>query len=179
MAKKDPYYRRLNALGFLFCLAGLTYALITLQGLPDQNTQLSSHLASLAKLFTLCTTTVFFCALVQNPKTFGQRIYSLLNAVFIGAGISLMVNRLWTVAEPVDESLLSSCGIPFETMMTQYQGLPAKLTALFNSASICPVEHQQLLSLGITEQSLLFFLLLFLICWKILIHRPKTESLFL
>ncbi|MGH1462074.1 MAG: disulfide bond formation protein B [Neptuniibacter sp.] len=178
MAKKEPRYRRLNALGFFCCLSFFLYLFFCLQ------TSVTGHatpFASLIRLTLLSNTLLFFIALIHNPYVSGQRFYSFINMLLTLSGIGTAANHLWIQAKPelINASLLSLCEKPFENLMAQQPTLPDKLVLLYNLSGNCTAESLAPLPIGFPAQTLLIFVLLFLLCWKTFIHRPKAQGMFL
>ena len=175
MSTKDPIYRRFNLLGLILCLVAFVYAISSLQ---DPTTHISSPLISISKLLVLTSAVLFFIALAHNPRTFGQRIYGVINFTLSAAGLALASYHLWKHSAD-SQSPPAYCEQPIELLLGRQQHIDGKLTELINAAVQCPVESANLIGLGAAEQCLLLFVSLFVICWKILIRRKKNEGLFL
>lgn len=176
MAKKDPVYRRINALGFILCLTAVIYAVL---GLQDLMTHVSSPLTSLSKLLLISSALFFFLALIHNPDTLGQRCYALFNIALSIFGLGCAGHHLW-VQEALDKSItLTQCGFPIEELLANQTGIINKLSSLWSAAAECPAEAVNFINLGVAEQSLIIFVILFFLSWKQLIRRKKAEGLFL
>ena len=178
MANKNPVYRRLNALGFLCSLSALIYIVLSLQ---TGTTDLISPLSSLIRLIILICTGLFFIALIHNPGVSGQRFYSFINLLVVCSGLGAAVYHLWVQSQPeqIDGSLQNMCQLPFEQLMATQQSIVGKLELLFSLSSNCTAEALPAIPIGFAEQSLFLFLMLFLLCWKMLLKKERPEGLFL
>lgn len=176
MARKDPRYRRLNALGFLCCASFLAYLFVCLE-IPAGTH--ASPFSSLSRIIILSSTVLFFLALLFNPHTTGQRIFSLLNLLLVGGGVYAAGKHLWIQAEPGSlTNPLTGCDTPFEALMAQHASLPDKLSNLFALSGQCSAEVLGPFGIGYPIQALLLFVLLLLLSWKTLIFRPNPEGMF-
>lgn len=177
MANKDPFYRRLNALGFLLSLGSLIFLVISFQA----NADLTSPFSSLIRLILLSGSVVFFIALVHNPATSGQRFYALINSLVILAGIAISTRHIWLMHKPAGdtESLLQQCQVPFEQLMLTQHNVIDKLSLLSQLATHCSAQPLPHLPFDLAGQTLLILIPLLLICWKVIGYKPRSQGLFL
>lgn len=175
--RKNPLYRRLNALGFLCCMSFLLYLFVCLQPLATGH---ASPFSSLSRLLLLSSSLSFFLALLHNPGVNGQRIYACFHLLISTSGITVAANALWnsTKIEITIANTQPFCALPFETLMSQQHGFIEKLTFLFQLAGQCTAEKLGPFAIGYPQQALMLFILFFLLAWKILLYRPKTTGMF-
>lgn len=178
MAKKDTLYRRLNALGFICCLSFLAYLIVCLQ---TPASGYATPLSSLVLITLLSNTLLFFLPLLHNPATTGQRFYSFFNLTLSLSGLVAVVRHMWIQNKPelISQELVNLCEQPFETLMSQQPVVTEKIYLLFNLSGNCIAEKLGPVPISFPIQALLCFLLLFLLCWKILSYRPRPPGMFL
>lgn len=170
--RQSSSYRKLNALGFLTCSAAMIYTLTN--AVPAEAV---SPLCSLTRLLLMTLGSLFLLSLLHNPRQTGQRIYAFFKLTLIGGGIYAAGYHLWLSAAEVPPTVPASCSQPVaEILADNPSGL---IPTLFDRAVTCPTEEVVLLGMGVAEQSLLFFVLLFLLNWVLLTKRQKPEGLFL
>jgi disulfide bond formation protein DsbB len=177
MATKYPLYRRLNALGFICCLSFLLYLFVCLQILSTGH---ASPFTSLSRLLLLAVTLTFFLALLHHPAPGGQRVYAVFNLLFTSAGLILCIQTLWKKVpqEDLEQAVQTLCEMPFEMLMAQQQNIIDKLMLLVSLSPQCATETLGPFNTGYPEQALALFILLFLLTWKIITHRPKPTGMF-
>lgn len=174
---KDSSYRRLNALGFLCCLSFLVYLVVCLQ------TPVSGHatpFSSLTRIVLLTSSVLFFLPTLHNPSTSGQRFYGSINFVLVVAGTITSARHLWLQAKPeqISGKLVELCEQSFEILMAQQPAFSGKVLLLFDLSGNCIAEKLGPFPVSFPIQALLCFLLLSLLCWKILVHRPRSQGMF-
>ena len=178
MAKKDSLYRRLNALGFICCLSFLAYLIVCLQ---TPASGYATPFSSIVRIALLSSTLLFFLPLLHNPAATGQRVYSFVNLTVSLSGLIAAARHLWIQSKPelISQELVTLCEQPFEKLMSQQPAITEKLSLLFNLSGNCIAEKLGPVPISFPIQALLCFLLLFLLCWKIFIYRPKPSGMFL
>ncbi|WP_299179344.1 hypothetical protein [uncultured Neptuniibacter sp.] len=175
MGSQNLFFRRLNALGFLLSLASLL-SIFSIQHLTGITT-FQSHAGLLLILTLLSCGSVFLAALLHNPATTGQRLYALVTTAVFSIYITVVALQLsQAYASNNPESDL--CKQLAEVTLTHHAALTDKLSALFHTAVSCPGEIIPVVQVNLPMIGLLFVLPLLLISWKIVIYRPRTESLF-
>lgn len=178
MANKDSLYRRLNALGFLCGLSFLAYLIVCLQ---TPASGYATPFSSLTRIILLSSTFLFFLPLLHNPGTGGQRFYSFINIALLLSGLVATARHIWIQAKPelISAELISLCEKPFEKLMAEQPAITEKMHLLFQLSGNCMAEKLGPVPISFPVQALLCFLLLFLLCWKIMVHKPRSQGMFL
>lgn len=178
MANKDSQYRRLNALGFLCGLSFLVYLIVCLQ---TPASGYATPFSSLTRIVLLSSTFLFFLPLLHNPGAGGQRFYSFLNFALLFSGLIATARHIWIQAKPelISTELVSLCEKPFEKLMAEQPAIVEKIHLLFQLSGNCVAENLGPVPISFPIQALLCILLLFLLCWKIMTHKPRSQGMFL
>ncbi len=108
---------------------------------------------------------VFFLALLQDPKTWGRRIYGLLLALVNIAGIIVAGRHTWLQHLPKDK--IPECGPGLEFWMNNLSTNEV-IQKVFQGSGECAEVVWSFLSLSIPEWSLIAFGLLFIYSLKLL-----------
>ena len=178
MANKDSLYRRLNALGFLCGLSFLAYLIVCLQ---TPASGYATPFSSLTRIILLSSTFLFFLPLLHNPATAGQRFYSFLNISILLSGLMATARHIWIQAKPelISTELVSLCEKPFEKLMSEQPAIADKMQLVFQLSGNCMAEKLGPVPISFPVQALVCLLLLFLLCWKIMTHKPRSQGMFL
>jgi disulfide bond formation protein DsbB len=108
---------------------------------------------------------IFLIALLQNPKTWGRRIYGLLLALTSVAGLAVAGRHTWLQHLPPEK--VPECGPGLEFWM---KNLPANevIQKVFQGSGECAEVVWNFMTLSIPEWSLISFGLFFLYSLRLL-----------
>ena len=108
---------------------------------------------------------IFFIALLQNPKTWGRRIYGLLLTLTSVAGLAVAGRHTWLQHLPPEK--VPECGPGLEFWM---KNLPTNevIQKVFQGSGECAEVTWDFMTLSIPEWSLIAFGLFFLYSLRLL-----------
>ncbi|MDX2164132.1 MAG: disulfide bond formation protein B [Gammaproteobacteria bacterium] len=145
------YSRRISFLGFLFCMALLSFAayLQTYLGL------LPCPLCVVQRLIVLIIGFIFLINSLFTPASIrGKKINSAILGVFSLLGVFVAARHVWLTLQPV--GAVATCSPTLEYMFKN-MAVTQTLQILFLGSDDCAKQTWHLLGLNIPEWTLIFF----------------------
>jgi disulfide bond formation protein DsbB len=166
-------YRKLHFIGLILSGSSVAVAAISLTAeLGD----IQCAACTAIRFFLLCLTFIFFIGFIVNPWKFGQRLLGFSSAILATAGLIFTGRYLWL--SPNDPSVTDSCSLQLDSwlgLLPQDSGL----ATFFTKQNECLSSATNSLGLSLPQLTLLLFILLCAISWRILLRSPRQRvSLF-
>lgn len=149
----NPKFRPIMLFLFLFSLCMLAGSYILQYGFH----LLPCPLCLLDRFLVIALSFVFLLALLHNPPSRAQKIYSLLGFVFIALGITITARHLWMLHLPPDQ--VPACGPSLHYLI---ETLPLKeaLWTVFKGSGECADNRSMFLGLSLPGWTMVGFIIL-------------------
>jgi disulfide bond formation protein DsbB len=161
-----PSYRATHFLGLSLCIAALLFAVLFLQGRLGLE---PCPLCVVDRVIVISLGLVFLVAVLHDPGRLGQRIYAALMLLISATGIAAAARHVWLQHLPADK--VPECGPGLGYMLDVF-GLSQTLKMVLSGSGECAQVQWRLLGLSIAEQTLLLFVLFFLLALWQMLRRP-------
>ena len=150
----DGISRRWLYLAGALIVAGLFGAALYLQYVLRQD---PCPLCMIQRVIFIVIGILFFAAALLNTGRIGSRVYSILIALFALIGVAVASRHIWLQHLPKDQ--VPACG-PGLDFMLQHFPMSEVWQELLHGSGECAAKGWTLLTLGIPEWSLIWFVLL-------------------
>ena len=160
--------RKWFLLGFILCVAAMGIALYF---------ELAMHLNPCAlcifeRVVVICSGLVFLVALLHNPKSWGVRVYAILEILILAVGILLTGRQVWLQSLPPDK--VPACG-PGLNYLIQTFPIQKVIAVVFQGTGDCADKAWILWGVSLAGWTGIFFMVLFLMSAWLLIRRSKKS----
>ncbi|MBT8077063.1 MAG: disulfide bond formation protein B [Gammaproteobacteria bacterium] len=138
---KLPNQRVVYLAGFAACAGMMAYALYAEHKLM----LMPCPLCVFQRMAVIALGIVFLAAALQNPQSWGRRVYALLIALASAAGISVAGRHVWLQNLPEDQ--VPACGPGFDYIIDSFP-LAEALRVIFSGSGECATVDWQFLGLS-------------------------------
>jgi len=166
-------YRKLHFLGLV--LSGSSVA-VAASSLSNELGDIQCAACIAIRFCLLCLTFIFLLGFIINPWKFGQRLLGFCTVLLATVGLLLTGRYLWYAPDMPTPS--DSCSLQLDSWLGL---LPnnSELMAFFTEQNECLLTTTNFLGLSLPQLTLLLFILLCIISWRIVLRSPRQRvSLF-
>ncbi len=138
---KNINQRTGNLAALVACIAMISYALFAQHKLGID----PCPLCVLQRMSLVTLIFVFLAAVLQNPESWGRRVYAFLILATAGAGVSISARHIWLQNLPADS--VPACGPGYDYIMQTFP-LADALGTIFSGSGECAEVHWLFLGLS-------------------------------
>ena len=161
-----PATRVLNLAGFLACAGMMAYALYAQHVLLLE----PCPLCVFQRMATIGAGIVFLLAAVHDPSGWGRRVYGVLLALVLGAGIGVAGRHVWLQSLPADK--IPACGPGFDYIIDSFP-LSEALRLIFTGSGECATVDWSFLGLSMPAWVVICFVAL--LAWGSWVNWRKLD----
>lgn len=162
--------RAINFIAFLFLSASLIATLFVQFVLKIA----PCPLCIFQRLALIGAAIVFFLAFLQNPKSFGIKVYAFFSLVFLVLGAFLSARHIWLQNAPLEK--LPSCGGASLEYMLEVLPLTEIVREVFNGSGDCIKKDAVFFGLSLPVWALAAFLATSFLSLKNLFFKRKKYT---
>lgn len=162
--------RFLSLLGFAFCVAALSVAILFMEmylGLEP------CPLCVIDRIIVAAIGAVFLLAALHNPGAAGYRVYAAINLVSGALGVAVAARHIWLQNLP--PALVPDCAPGLDYLVTNFP-LAESLSVIWNTSGNCAEIAWTFLGLSIPWQTLLLFVALLALNLWIIFCRDASDD---